>query len=54
MKVKWRRLAAAALAAAGLLALGVALAPPRAQYAASDGLAEIAVAELPPEARATI
>ncbi|MGW8182627.1 MAG: ribonuclease domain-containing protein [Burkholderiales bacterium] len=54
MKVKWRRLAAAFLAAAGLIALGVALAPPHAQYAASDGLAEIAVAALPPEARATI
>jgi len=54
VKGQWRRLTAAFLAAAALLALGLALAPPRAQYAASDGLPEIAVAELPPEARATI
>jgi ribonuclease T1 len=54
VKGQWRRLIAAFLAAAGLLALGVALVPPHAQYAVSDGLPEIAVAELPPEARATI
>ena len=54
MKGQWRRFTAAFLAAAGLLALGVALAPLHAQYAASDGLPEIADAALPPEARATI
>jgi len=54
VKGQWRRLTAAFLAAAALVALGLALAPPRAQYAASDGLPEIAVAGLLPEARATI
>lgn len=54
MKGEWRRLTAAFLVAAGLLALGVALAPPQAQDAASDGLQQVAVADLPSEARATI
>ena len=54
MKGQWRRFTAAFLAAAGLLALGVALAPLHAQYAASDGLPEIADVALPPEAHATI
>jgi len=54
VKGKWRRLTAAFHIGAGLLALVAALAPLHAQYAASDGLPEIAVAALPPEARATI
>jgi ribonuclease T1 len=40
--------------AAGLLAYGVAAAPAQARGAAPDGLQEIAVAELPAEARATV
>jgi ribonuclease T1 len=54
VKGKWHRLTAAFLAAVALLALGVALAAPQVQDTASDGLREIAVAQLPSEARATI
>jgi ribonuclease T1 len=51
---EWRRLTAVLLATAGLLAFGVALAPAPAQDAAPDRLQEIAIADLPPEARTTI